>query len=71
MELTKEERHAIRTLERLSSRWPETLWLFSANGELNIMKYKKDGTRAVLSHGGMDANYSVASIDIPNDGGDW
>jgi hypothetical protein len=83
-ELTKEEKNAIRSLERLSRRWPKSLWLFSANGQLHVMKRDGSGRRRVaqaargsssLMDGSepevVDRNASVALVDIPNDGGDW
>jgi hypothetical protein len=76
---TPEERRAIATLRRLAKRWPKTLWLFSANGSLNVMRYDADGKTAMTSAVGqyhplteaVDQAYSLATIDIPNDGGDW
>jgi hypothetical protein len=71
LKLTREEHAAIATLERLAKRWPKSLWLFSANGELNVMRYAADGQRGVEPNGGIDQTFSVATIDINNDGGDW
>ena len=71
MNLTKEEYNAINTLHRLSKKWPKTLWLFSASGSLYVMKKDKEGRHAETSIGGMDPDYSVAIVDIENDGGDW
>lgn len=74
MILTKEERNAIATLKRLAKRWPETLWLFSASGSLEVMKKKPDGLPAYIQTGNgesVDQAYVVATIDIENDGGDW
>jgi len=68
-----EEAKAIRSLQSLARRWPPSLWLFSANGTLNVMKLNKDGERAhhPSPDNGVDAAFSVATINIPNDGGDW
>lgn len=68
---TAEEARAIRALQRLAKRWPKSLWLFSASGSLNVMRANRDGDRAHVSGGGMDPAYSLATINIPNDGGDW
>ena len=70
---TPDERRAIATLKRLAKKWPRSLWLFSANGRLHVMRYKPDGTRALDPHlnGSMDQKYSLGAIEIPNDGGDW
>lgn len=70
-DLTDEERRAVATLQRLAKRWPKSLWLFSGAGTLCVMKFDKDGNRVTLDHGGMDPESSVATIKIPNDGGDW
>lgn len=35
--LTKEERVAIRTLERLAKRWPKSLMLFGCDGVLHVI----------------------------------
>ena len=72
--LTDNEKKAIRALKRLAKIWPKTLWLFSANGNLNIMRFKEDGEQGEeKKFGGMDCDYLVDSIghEIPNDGGDW
>jgi len=71
MNPTKEEAAAIRSLKRIAKKWPDTLWLFSANGTLCVMKKNDLGERAMLSTDGVDPDYLVDSVDIPNDGGDW
>lgn len=75
-DLTDDEKRAIAALQRLAGKWPKSLWLYSASGSLNVMRRDSAGKRAVLDHGldqhgGVDPAYSVAVIDIPNDGGDW
>lgn len=70
-ELTKEERRAIRRLEALARDWPPSLWLFSASGTLNVMRFKDNGEKAYKGTG-IDPNFHVRSINgIHNDGGDW
>lgn len=74
IEPTDEERRAIATLRRLANRWPKTLWLFSASGQLNVMRLRQDGQKAMggdAPRDAVDPDYSLATIDIPNDGGDW
>ena len=71
MKLTKNEQAAIDALEALAAKWPKTLWLFSADGSLNVMRCGPGGRRVVNRAGGIDQAYSLTSIDIPNDGGDW
>ncbi len=79
IELTKEERNAINSLKRLAKRWPKSLWLFSAGGELHVMKCNKAGDRAITPPGpnhflvteSVDPDFSVCTINVPNDGGDW
>lgn len=70
-DLTKEEKNAINTLKRLAKRWPESLWLFSTGGDLSVMKYEADIDKAFTTRGSYNQDYQVASVDIPNDGGDW
>lgn len=60
VELTKEEKAAIKRLNALAKVWPKSLWLFAANGELKVMKHTQIG--------GVDI---VANIPIVADGGDW
>jgi hypothetical protein len=69
--LTKQEKNAIRCLKNLAKRWPDSLWLFSAARELCVMRYNNKREVAVTNSGGVDQDYVVADINIPNDGGDW
>ena len=71
MKLTKEEKTAIAALERLAKRWPKSLWLFSANGTLCVMKKDSSGRKVQTPHGGVDSDYVATTIGIENDGGDW
>lgn len=71
IEPTAEEKRAIASLKRLAKKWPKSLWLFSGSGSLCVMRYRQDGERALVDDGGMDSDYALATIDIPNDGGDW
>lgn len=68
---TSQERAAIATLKRLAKRWPKTLWLFSAAGSLCVMRNGPDGRPVTVSDSGMDQDYVLDTIDIPNSGGDW
>jgi hypothetical protein len=74
--LTKEEKEAIATLEKLAENWPQSLWLYSASGTLNVMK-KHEGLKALKAAGRggfgeyVHPGFSVVDIDIENDGGDW
>lgn len=69
--MSDDEQRAVRSLRRVAKNWPSTLWLFSASGQLHVMRRDTNGDRAKLQNGAMDPDYIVASIDIPNDGGDW
>jgi len=71
MDITKEEQSAINVLKRLATRWPKTLWLYSASGTLCVMRINKHGKEAMTPNGYVDPAYRIDSIDIPNDGGDW
>lgn len=70
MELTKQEELAIELLKKAARHWPESLWLFSASGMLHVVKRLPDGRKAMVGEG-FDPDYAIATIDIPNDGGDW
>lgn len=72
LEPTPDEARAIRALKRIAKTWPKSLWLFSANGTLSVMRADEDGGHIELGFGeGIDPAYALATIDIPNDGGDW
>jgi len=75
-DLTPEEKKAIASLKRLAKKWPDSLWLYSASGTLNVMRKHEDGGHAYgggnCSSTGCDPDYIVATIHgIDNDGGDW
>jgi hypothetical protein len=70
-DLTKKEREAIDALQRIAAKWPETLWLFSANGNLWVMRCGPNGEQVTLPNHSVDQDYCVEEIPIPNDGGDW
>lgn len=74
IDLTEEEKKAIRALKRLEKIWPDTLWLFSASASLWVMRKGENGEHVILDgryEGGVDSNYVIDTIDIDNDGGDW
>ena len=69
--LTNKEKLAIKLLQQAATNWPRTLWLFSANGTLYVMR-KKNGKKVMNQRGGVDDNYIETQIqNIDNDGGDW
>ena len=75
--LTKKQKKCIRALEKVAEIWDEELWLYSGSSTLYVMKYGEDEHPVMkkLYKGqqgmGFDEDYIVATIDIPNDGGDW
>lgn len=69
--LTSAESKAIGALEQLAKKWPKSLWLFSANGSLCVMKKDSTGKRVLTALGGADPDTCVATINIENEGGDW
>ena len=71
IDISKEEDKAIKSLQRLSKRWPKSLWLYSASGTLCVMKGDENGGAIFNERGSIDSEYVVATIDIPNDGGDF
>lgn len=70
LEPTIEEMQMIRALVRLSRRWPSSLWVFAAGGQLHVMRAGDEGEH-IKNGEGNDPAYVLASIDIPSDGGDW
>ena len=71
MNPTREEQQAINALKVLAKAWPKSLWLYSAAGTLCVMRAKSDGTHALKRDGGVDDEYILDTVDIPNSGGDW
>ena len=71
MDVTEDERKAINALKRVAKTWPKSLWLFSASGTLCVMRCGRDGEQVKLNTQGVDPDYVLARVDIPNDGGDW
>ena len=58
--ITAEEEKAIRSLQRLAKKWPQSIRLFSWSGTLVVTKANSDNVQAL-----------VAEVEgIPNDGGD-
>lgn len=69
--LSDEEKRAIAALKRLAKKWPDTLWIFAADGKLCIMPKTEEGTRFMTVYGGVDPEYIIDTINIEADGGDW
>jgi len=69
--LTNKEKLVIKKLKTLAKVWPKSLWLFSANGELCVMRKDRNGNIPMTKSGGVDQEYKVDVIKIKNDGGDW
>ena len=71
--LTKEERLAIRTLERLAKRWPKTLVLFGAS-KLHVFDASMAARHEEFDRTGKMGEWAkqtvLARIDIDCDGGD-
>jgi|GEM_PF-987622 len=71
-DLTKEEKSAIRRLNSLAKVWPDSLWLFSANGSLCVMGKDDKNNKVFLPNDCADEEYIIEIISgIENDGGDW
>jgi hypothetical protein len=75
IEATPEEQRAINALKRLAKKWPRSLWLYSAAGTLCVMQADENGEHrtggGASANDGMDPDYCLETINIPNDGGDW
>lgn len=75
--LTREQ--VINTLRKLELSWPEDLWIFVANGEVNLMERNTEGERATVEthywgnkFDAVDLSKRLTSFPrIPADGGDW
>ncbi len=69
---TPDELKAMAALKKLAESWPESLWLFSADGGLYVMK-KGHGERVMRTDDpGVDSDYILGQkINIASDGGDW
>ena len=71
-QLSKKDKELIQMLKKLEKAWANTnLWLFVAEGQINIMQGDKDGKQAMTSSGGVDPEYIVDSVVLPADGGGW
>jgi hypothetical protein len=72
-ELSADERRVIDALKRVAKQWPETLWLYSADGTLCVMRKGEDGKHAMRPDDidSVDQRYVLARIGIENSGGDW
>lgn len=68
--LTKKEEEWIKEFKKICKKCPKKLWLFSANGTLNIMKTPDDG-ETLNDNGGCNQDNVVDWANITNDGGDW
>lgn len=69
--LSAAEKKAIADMKALARRWPKSLWLFSANGTLHVMRSGPRGEHIHTDDDGVDPDYAITSVEIPNDGGDW
>jgi hypothetical protein len=65
------EKQVVRSLKRLEKGWPKSLWLWSANGTLCLMRCGPDGEHVFTSNGRVDPAYLIQRFNIDNDGGDW
>lgn len=71
MKATQAEKKFIEQLQVLAKTWPKSLWLYSASGAFCVMKNGPDGKPVMNGSGGYDQTAVLATIDIPNDGGDF
>ena len=75
LELTQEEKRAIKALERLEEIWPDSLWLYSAGGTLWVMKKDQDEIGhfypAYNKFDSVDSDYAIKLININNGGNGW
>lgn len=69
--LTDEEKKAIASLKSLAKKWPDSLWLYAADGGLWVMKKDGYGRHAINASGGVDPDYAIEIVRLEADGGDW
>ncbi len=67
--MTKEERSAINSLERLAKRWPKTLGLFSWSGSLTVIRLDEKGEFPLECREYMHKAIVCDISGIKNDGG--
>ena len=68
----KQLRGILSALQNLNDNWNSDYWIFVGGGELCLMKLNEDGEEAIMSDGGVDQDYIVASFGkIHADGGGW
>jgi len=66
-----EEHKTFNSVKRLAKTWPKSLWLFSGAGTLCVMRCGADGKSVFTDTGGIDQDFVLDYIKIPNSGGDW
>lgn len=77
IQLNENEIKLIKSLKKLEAQWKkhgQDLWLYSASGSLKVMmrgSTKRNNEPEETKSGGANQNNIVATINIPNDGGDW
>jgi hypothetical protein len=69
-ELTEDEARAVRSLDRLARRWPQTLKLVSMSGSLHVIHSADERFGSEVSTERGEAVLHTIH-GIPNDGGDW
>ncbi len=72
MKPTKAEKEFERRLRCVIADAPDGVWIFAAQGTLNIMRYGKDGKRVLTENGCMSQTHIVGFAGgVEIDGGDW
>lgn len=70
--VVKQLRGILSVLQNLNDNWNDDYWIWVGGGTLYLMKYNKNGKRAMLPGGGVDPIYIVESYGRINaDGGGW
>ena len=66
------EEQAIRSLQRLAKKWPQSLTLLSMGGTLSVVHTDDDRWNG-YGNGTLERQEAVIAdiYGIPNDGGDW
>lgn len=71
IEPTAKEAAIIKELKSLARHWPKSLWLYSANGTLCVMRAGPNGEKKQVGcDDDIDPAGLITTIKIPKDGGD-
>jgi len=71
MEATAKEQAWFDRLKRCYDEMPDSVWIFTANGTVNMLRLGGDGRRAMDGGGSVDQDFLLDGFVARTDGGDW